>query len=592
MTESSNDPGSREDRVNAILAAYLDAVAAGQAPDRAELLGRHPDLAAELTSFFVQDDQVRQLAEPRRPAAPESSAEPATLPPGQSPVAPPLGRVRYFGDYELLEEVARGGMGVVYRARQVTLDRVVAVKMILAGQLAGPDDVRRFHQEARMAANLQHPSIVAVHEVGEHQGQHYFSMDFIEGTSLAALVRDKALAPQKAARYVVAVARAVHYAHQRGVLHRDLKPANVLIDRLDQPHVTDFGLARPISQDSRLTATGAVLGTPGYVAPEQVDGGSGLGVAADVYSLAAVLYELLTGRPPFQGATVFDTLQQTLHNDPVPPRRLKPTLPRDLETICLKCLAKNPHWRYGSAAELADDLARFLADEPIQARPQGAGQRVVKWVRRHPLAALLVAGVVLQPLVMWLSLAIPPETAERLSWGMPMHFSAFLVWLGMMSLVSWWVYFPPSGVERWKRALVSLGFLVFYGFASRALLSLLGGTSSFALVNETLYGVVRGVCAGLELGVLMGLICGGVGMLARRLTAGSPVATVVGACLGTIFSLIAATVVLFLHENEMDEGAFGVLVLAMYLPWALCTFAGALLGGWISRRHAIPVPAG
>jgi hypothetical protein len=592
MTEPATDPGSREDRVNAILAAYLDAVAAGQTPDRAELLARHPDLAAELTAFFAQDDQVRQLAEPRLTVAPGPGSEPPALPPGPSPVSPPLGRVRYFGDYELLEEMARGGMGVVYRARQVTLDRVVAVKTILAGQLAGPDDVRRFHQEARLAASLQHPGIVALHEVGEHEGQHYFSMDFIEGTSLAALVRDRAPAPRQAARYVEVVARAVHYAHQRGVLHRDLKPANVLIDRLDQPHVTDFGLARPVNQEARLTATGAVLGTPGYLAPEQVDGRSGPGVAADVYALGAVLYELLTGRPPFRGATVFDTLQQTLHTDPVPPCRLAPKVPRDLETVCLKCLEKDPNRRYASAADLADDLARFLASEPIQGRPQAAGRRAAKWLRRHPLAALLVAGVALQPLVVWLSLAIPPEPAERLSWGMPMHFTAFLVWVGTMSLVAWWVYFPPPGAVRWKRALTLLGLLVLYSFANRALLSLLGATSRFALENETLFGVVRGLCTGVELGMLLGLICGGVGMLARRLTAGSPRATVVGACLGTVLSLIGGGVILFDQENKLDEETFEVLIMAMYLPWALCTLVGALLGGWVSRRYASPDPAG
>jgi hypothetical protein len=586
MPEQPTEPGSREDRLNAILAAYLDAAAAGQAPDRAELLARHPDLAAELTSFFAQDDQVRQLAEPLRPAG---GTEGAPLPGGQSP-APVLARVRYFGDYELLEEVARGGMGVVYRARQVTLDRVVAVKMILAGQLAGPDDVRRFYQEARTAANLQHPNIVAVHEVGAHQGQHYFSMDFIEGTSLAALVRANALAPERAARYLLTVARAVQYAHERGVLHRDLKPSNVLIDRFDQPRVTDFGLARTIDKDSSLTATGAVLGTPGYLAPEQVADGSGLTVAADVWGLGAILYEMLTSRPPFKEATVFATLQQTLHNDPVPPHLLNPKAPRDLETICLKCLEKEPPKRYASAQALADDLARFLADEPIQGRRQSAGRRAVKWLRRHPLPALLVACVTLQPLVVWLALAIPPETAERLSWGMPMNFSAFVMWVVVMALVAWFVSVPPSVLERWKRALVMLGFLVLYAFASRALLSLLGRGSRFALGSETLFGVVRGVCAGVELGVLMGLICGGVGMLARRLTGGSLLATVLGACLGTIVSLIAATVVLFLHENEVDEGTFRLLGLAMYVPWALCTLAGAFLGGWLSRRHASPVP--
>jgi hypothetical protein len=579
MAEQPTQPGSREERVNAILAAYLDEVAGGQAPNRADLLARHPELAPELASFFAEDEQVRRLAEPLRSAVCDLPAKAATQPPAD----PSLGLVRYFGDYELLQEIARGGMGVVYRARQITLDRVVAVKMILAGQLAGPDDVRRFHQEARLAANLRHPNIVAIHEVGEHQGQHYFSMDFIEGTSLAALLRDTALLPHKAARYVLAVARAVQYAHDRGVLHRDLKPGNVLIDRFDQPHVTDFGLARPINKDSSLTASGAVLGTPGYMPPEQVEGRSELTVAADVYALGAILYELLTGRPPFKGATVFDTLQQSLENDPVPPRLLNPKLPRDLETICLKCLEKDPVKRYASAAELGGDLGRFLAGEPIQGRRQGAARRVVRWVRRHPLPALLLGCVTLQPLIVWLSLAIPPETAERLSWGMPMHFSAEVMAVVVMTLTAWVVYFPPAGAERWKRAVVLLALLILYAFAHRALLS--------QLDSETLFGVVRGVCAGVELGALMGLICGGVGTLVRRVTDASLVATVLGACVGTILSLLGATVFLFFHENQVDEGTFQLLVLATWIPWALCTVAGALLAGWISRRRMLPTIA-
>jgi serine/threonine protein kinase len=298
--------------------------------------------------------------------------------------------VRYFGDYELLEEVARGGMGVVFRARQVSLNRVVALKMILAGQLASAADVERFRVEAQIAAQLQHPNIVAIHEVGEHDGQHYFSMDFVEGKSLAELVREHPLPPAQAARYVKVIAEAIHYAHERGTLHRDLKPSNVLIDRFDQPRVTDFGLAKRVQSDSSLTATGAVIGTPGYMPPEQASAERGkLGPASDVYALGAVLYELVTGRPPFRAATPIDTIMQVLHEEPAAPRLLNPAIERDLETIILKCLAKDAAQRYASALELAEDLHAFGEGRPIRARRPGLIERVARWARTQRRSAAM-----------------------------------------------------------------------------------------------------------------------------------------------------------------------------------------------------------
>ena len=314
-----------------------------------------------------------------------------------TPVAPETGtRLKYFGDYELVEEIARGGMGVVWKARQSSLNRDVALKMIRAGGLAGPHEVERFLREAEAAANLQHPNIVAIHEVGEHGGQHYFSMDYVAGRDLGALVKDGPLSPQSAARYVKIIAEAIHFAHQRGTLHRDLKPQNVLIDASDQPRITDFGLAKIMKDDSQLTQSGVVMGSPSYMPPEQAAGRQGdIGPASDVYSLGAMLYELLTGRPPFRGATAMATLHDVLESEPVAPRKLKADIPPDLETICLKCLEKSPAVRYPTARALAEELGRFLSGEPILAKPASAVRKMASWARRHPGAQAALAALVI-----------------------------------------------------------------------------------------------------------------------------------------------------------------------------------------------------
>jgi serine/threonine protein kinase len=310
-------------------------------------------------------------------------------------------RLRYFGDYELLEEIARGGMGVVYKARQVSLSRVVAVKMILAGRLATAAEVGRFRDEARAAASLQHANIVPIYEIGDQEGQNYFSMEFVDGPNLAQVVRENPLPAARAARYVQTVAEAIHFAHEHGVLHRDLKPSNVLIDPFDQPRVTDFGLAKSVGGNSELTETGQVLGAPSFVPPEQAAGRKeDVGPHSDVYALGAILYHLLTGRPPFAAETLAATLAQVLNNEPVAPRLLNATIPRDLETICLKCLEKDPHRRYLTAKELAEELGRFQRGEPIHARPAGRVEKVWRWCRRDPALAgslataalLLLAG--------------------------------------------------------------------------------------------------------------------------------------------------------------------------------------------------------
>jgi WD40 repeat protein len=403
-----NDSETREQQVNKVIAEYLTAVEAGQAPDGQELLRQHPHIAEELTAFFHDRENFDRFAA-ALPSPASSDEAPTIAPTGSSvsqheeakiptesaaenQVEKPLGTVRYFGDYELLEEIARGGMGVVYKARQVSLNRLVALKMILAGQMASPVDVQRFHTEAEAAANLDHPNIVPIYEVGEHEGQHYFSMKLIKQESG---VKGQESDQRRAARFLATVARAVHYAHQRGIIHRDLKPANILVDEQGQPHITDFGLAKRLEGDAKLSQSGAIVGTPAYMAPEQAAGKKGLTTATDVYSLGAVLYERLTGKPPFAGATTFDIIMQVIDKEPSPPRQLQPGIARDLETICLKCLQKDPQTRYGTAQALADDLERFESGEPILARRVGNLERAVKWVKRRPLVASLLAAVAL-----------------------------------------------------------------------------------------------------------------------------------------------------------------------------------------------------
>ncbi|MCI0537275.1 MAG: serine/threonine protein kinase [Verrucomicrobiales bacterium] len=303
---------------------------------------------------------------------------------------------RTFGDYELIEEIGAGGMGVVWKARQRSLNRFVAVKMIRAGQLAREEDVRRFYNEAEAAARLQHAGIVAIHEIGDVEGQHFFSMELVEGATLAQLARQTPLPPRRAAMIVERIARIIHYAHGRGVLHRDLKPSNILLEGDDQPRITDFGLAKVLESSADLSRTSSILGSPAYMAPEQAKGDlSKVGHAADIYALGAILYELLTGRPPFQAATAMAMLQKVIDKEPLPLRVVNSAIPLELETICLKCLEKDPLRRYARAEELANELRRFLRDEPITARPVSTFEKGWRWCRRKPVIATLSASVAL-----------------------------------------------------------------------------------------------------------------------------------------------------------------------------------------------------
>ena len=378
---------SRERQLESILHAYLQDVDAGKKPDREELLLRHPTLADELREFFADQAKMDRFADSMRKAQVGEATIGADEPAGANGSLP---RLRYFGDYELIEELARGGMGVVYKARQVSLNRIVALKMILTGQLASPADVQRFRAEAEAAANLDHPNIVPIYEIGEHEGQQYFSMKFVDRGNVAGQIKTLVNNPRQAIQMLLSVARAIHYAHQRGILHRDLKPANILLDEKNTPLVSDFGLAKRVEGGSEITHSGAIVGTPSYMAPEQATAQKGLSTAADVYSLGAILFELLTGRPPFRAGTPMETLRKVIEHESERPSTLKPGVDRDLETICLKCLEKDAVKRFESAAALADDLERWLNGKPIQARPTTGIERLVKWTRRRPAAAGLV----------------------------------------------------------------------------------------------------------------------------------------------------------------------------------------------------------
>ncbi|HEV3386735.1 MAG TPA: serine/threonine-protein kinase, partial [Gemmata sp.] len=406
------------------VAWYYQAAEAGNPPDRADFLARYPDLRPELESFLADKDAFNRLAGPRPdpdatlPPAPNpvtahytpASDQTATLPPSktESTTNGTLGSVRYFGDYELLAEIARGGMGVVYRARQVSLSRLVALKMILAGQFASEAEVTRFHIEAEAAAHLDHPNIVPIYEIGKHENHHYYSMQFVDGPSLAKKLNGAAYTARDAAELLRVCAQAVQYAHERGVIHRDLKPANILLagrkigedggktaEEIEIPKITDFGLAKRIDEVAAMTGTGQIMGTPSYMAPEQASSKKDIGPAVDIYALGAILYEMLTGQPPFRAATSLDTVLQVITEEPVPPSKRQAKVPSDLETICMKCLEKLPERRYISAGALADDLGRFLNHEPILARPVSRTRRFGVWVRKRPWVIVGLAMVMI-----------------------------------------------------------------------------------------------------------------------------------------------------------------------------------------------------
>ena len=372
--------------VDRLLARYLSLADHGKSSECEALLRNHPELADELSSVFETAKLVESLAGPQ----------------GDDTTDNPLGvefdqlerprLPRPFGEYELLEEVGSGGMGIVYKARQKSLDRLVAIKLVKSGRFASDTELRRFYSEARAASSLEHPNIINVHQFGQIEGRYYFSMDFVNGRHLGEICADENVTSEFAARTLYTVADAIHSAHEAGILHRDIKPANIIVDREGRPFVTDFGLAKHLEDESNLTSTGTALGTPSYMSPECATGSS-VDRRSDVYSLGAVLYELLTGQPPFRGGSAMDTVIAVLHQDPRPPSELASNCDSDLATIALKCLEKDPDRRYATARELAEELERYLLGVQIVTRPESLPRSAYRWFANVPLVAGLTGRV-------------------------------------------------------------------------------------------------------------------------------------------------------------------------------------------------------
>lgn len=385
------DQSQDEDALFALLDRYVALLHAGEQSSADAMLAARPELARWTDCLNALDEFVLAETLIVGPTATDETAAPVANDPCE------------FGRYRLLEEIGRGGMGVVYKARQAELDRLVAVKMILSSQFAGADDVKRFYREARAAGQLRHPHIVGIYEVGQVYGQHYFAMEYIAGQSLAALLKAGPLPPERAARMLLAVAQAVDFLHRHGILHRDLKPSNILVNDAGQPFVTDFGLAKLFQDDDERTQSGAILGTPAYMSPEQAGGRiSEISARSDVYSLGAVLYEMLCGQPVFQNENPLNTLLQVLEGEPLRPRLVDRAIPIELERICLRCLEKSPDRRYASAADLADDLDRYLLREPLATPSTRLRDRLRRWARRETgLVARLAILAATAGIVQW-----------------------------------------------------------------------------------------------------------------------------------------------------------------------------------------------
>ena len=452
---------AQEERLAALVESLSETQGSAAQAALEEMTRSHPDIAPQLRELFAvmsMADAVAEQSTILEPAAADHASaarEVTVLAPSSGSLVPgstPLPAA--FGDYELLEEIGRGGMGIVYRAVQRSLGRTVAIKMLLRRDLAGPADLARFRSEAEAAAQLDHAGIVSIFEVGEHDGHPFYSMQYIEGTTLAKRLTQGPLPPREAAELLAKVAEAVQAAHARGVLHRDLKPSNILIDAAGEPRVSDFGLAKRLEAGDSVTHTGAILGTPCYMSPEQAAGSRGdVGPASDVWSLGAILYQMLTGRPPFQAASPMDTLLAVLESDPPLPRSLDPQVDRDLEMIALKSLQKPQDLRYASAADLAADLRAYLAGEPVAARRGGLADVAARLFRETHHAVVLENWGLLW---MWHSVVILGlcVTTDVLAWRGATRFTYLLLWGGGLALwapIFWALRHrngPVTAVER------------------------------------------------------------------------------------------------------------------------------------------------
>lgn len=403
-------------------------ISLGERPSASEYLARFPRNATVIARLFDEPELDPGLAATELWPPPHRDGPPSAAPASASASAPPVQGQR-LGKYELIAELARGGMGVVYKARDTALNRVVAIKMILSGAMATEAERERFRREAALAAKLDHPNVVPIYEVGEQDGFLYFTMRLVEGGSLAGRLDQYREDPMALADLIEVLARAVQYANEQGFIHCDLKPSNILIDRDGVPQITDFGLARQASRDDSITTSGAVLGTPSYMAPEQASGErEAIGPATDVHGLGAILYELLAGRPPFRMATTMETVMQAIYCDPIPPRELRPQVPRELEHICLKCLEKSPKDRYPTAEALSAELAHFLQGDPIGAT--GPIQKLRRWSRREPEIVARLSGLALVSLLTELNYRVLSPFPDALA-----HRSVQIV-LGLWALLT------------------------------------------------------------------------------------------------------------------------------------------------------------
>jgi tRNA A-37 threonylcarbamoyl transferase component Bud32 len=470
--QSGDDPSSdRDERLAELLAELADRAQSGEIVDIDEMARQHPDLADDLRQLWG----AVMLADAVGYQASSDSDELEIADEPTHAMELPC----HLGGYELLEELGRGGMGVVYRARQKSSSREMAVKMILRGKMASNTEQRRFRAEAEAASGLDHPGIVPVYEVVEAEGQLFFSMEYIAGLTLAQRLAPGPLPAREAASLMAKVSRAIDYAHRHGILHRDMKPSNILIDEKGEPHITDFGLAKQVEDVANLTKTGTILGTPSYMAPEQAAGGRGrMGPATDVYSIGCILYHMLTGRPPFQAASPVDTVLMVLEQDPVPPRVLNPTADRDLEMITMRCLQKPTDLRYESASALADDLTSYLNHESISARSGRFGQVLAQiFHETHHAPVLENWGL----LWMWHSLVLVVVCfltqllywrEERLTEMGQEHYRWHYTFLWAVVAIAWASIFwilrrrmgPVTFVERqiahiWAGTMIAIGLL-------------------------------------------------------------------------------------------------------------------------------------